>query len=157
MSSNGSKENRELKKNLDYFELSDGIYYTMEGLCLKYDCQHTHIYRRAKEFNIPTETLLNIKVYKDSEHFVKKPKATNNFGNSQVKLVGYPTLIKTVEDFIKAIKESDAFYEQKLNHLTNAVVRYGDNVRENNRLLNEILNYLTTVKMEATIKEKAND
>lgn len=154
---NGRKKDEEKKefvpiKNRDYFEFKDGVYFTIEALCKKYDCQHTHIYRRRKEFDIPQQVVFNTTVIKDSEHFNKLPKAMNLEGNIH-KITSYAALHKSVIDMLQEFKEFrhtqinwNTLDNQAMSELTYAV-------RENSKLLKEILNHLTQTKVEVQINE----
>lgn len=141
---NGNNTETIFKKNIDYFELKDGVYMTVESLCKKYECQHTHIYRRAKEFNVPSETILGTKIIKDSEHFIKKPKA-NNLPDG-TKLTGYAELHRKIEDQIQQsstiFAENTILYKEIRNDIkaiTSILLNLVEASKMNNKLLNTLL------------------
>ena len=138
---NGKRKEIEIKENVNFFKFKDGDYYTIDALCQKYDCQHTHIYRRRTEFDIPQMTIMGVKVIKDSEHFVKLPKA-NNFGEKAVHLTNYVQLHMSVKEMIAEVKESNNSFESRLFAIESRLV-----VIEAN-LIN-VIDYLTKDKTDA--------
>ena len=62
----GVKVEATFKRNVDYFELKAGTFYTLKALMAKYNCSNYHIYAKAKEFNVEKESILGQTVYKDA-------------------------------------------------------------------------------------------
>lgn len=151
---NGNREEVKevtLNRNVDYFELNDGTYMTIDALCKKYECQHTHIYRRAKEFEIKTEVILGTKIFKDSPHFEKKPKAMNLNSGNHVPLTSYATLHRTIEELIAQnnthFSENTVLYKEIKNDIqaiSALVLNLVEHQKSTRKALEQLMNYLTT-------------
>lgn len=165
------KEVVEFKKNTDYFEMSDGVFWTIEALMKKYDIARSTLYNKAREHNIPEMKVLGIQCFKASDKFNKlKGNTTGNIENLQGKgLMTYAELHRKVEELLNSIraqtlpsgidglasevrKVNDG-YMVNMDRLNKTITRLNDSVVENNRLLNEFLNYLTTNEMEKEVKK----
>lgn len=121
-------EEVKFKKNVDFFELKEGTYYTLDALRRKYKCSDWHIGRKVKEFNIDKESIMGKIVYKDDIRYEK-------YHNTNGKKVGgkptitYVELRNSVDALMLAVKENmnvnevrilkmQSTLEEILNHLT---------------------------------------
>lgn len=151
------------KKNVDYFEFADGVYYTLDALKKKYDCGDSLIYKRAKEFDIERISILNVTCYKDDDRFAKIPhkNRVRNFGDTGVKSYAevYNQLQVTLdmlEEQRKQLIDKESAHRKDTGRIVDAVekntgmlVEYLKEIKRNNSLLEDLLNYVT--------KEKKND
>jgi hypothetical protein len=164
------KEVTEFKKNTDYFEMSDGVFWTIEALMKKYDIARSTLYNKARDNHIREMKILGIQCFKDDVRFAKQKNGAGNIENLQGKgLMSYAELHRKVEELLNSIraqtlpsgidglasevrKVNDG-YMVNMDRLNKTITRLNDSVVENNRLLNEVLNYLTTNEMEKEVKK----
>lgn len=164
------KEVVEFKKNTDYFEMSDGVFWTVDALMKKYDIGRSTLYNKARDNNIPTMKVLDIVCFKDSEKFNKIKKSAGDIGHLKgYQITTYAELHRKVEELLNSIKAQtlpsgidglasevrkvNDGYMVNMDRLNKTITRLNDSVVENNRLLNEVLNYLTTNEMEKEVKK----
>jgi hypothetical protein len=163
------KEVTEFKKNTDYFEMSDGVFWTIKALAMKYSTAENTIYKKAKDYNIATMKVLGITCFKDDKRFEKRTMGGNPENLKGRSLMSYAELHRKIEELLNSIraqtlpngidglaseirKVNDG-YMVNMDRLNKTITRLNDSVVENNRLLNEVLNYLTTNEMEKEVKK----
>lgn len=192
------KEVTEFKKNTDYFEMSEGVFWTVDALMRKYDIGKSTLYNKARDNNIPTMKIFNVVCFKDSDKFNKLKNNAGNIENLKgYQLTSYAELHRKVEELLNSIRaqtlpngidglaskiekavgemfasrvEASSNLKQQYQAITantnmhndwhaqhnKALSRLNDTVKETNRLLNEVLNYLTTTAMEKEVKKNEN-
>src|SRR5689334_11638981 len=181
MKNNGNEffQDVNFKENTDYFRMSDGVFWTIEALAKKYDCAVNTIYKKGKELDISTMNVLGIKCYKDDIRFEKSKGGAGNIEHLKGKQIStYAELYRKVEEAVDAMGkaigemfsarvEANSNLKQQYQAITantnthndwhaehnKALSRLNDSVKETNRLLNEVLNYLTTSQMEKAVNE----
>ena len=162
------KEEVTFKENVDYFELKDGTYYTMEALKKKFDCGDSLIYKRAKEFDIPKKVIAGIPCYVADLRFEKIPhkdrnngRLADNFNGKSVK--SYAEVYNLIMDMLDVLEEqrkqlNDKEYEHRkdtgrivdsVEKNTGMLIEFVKEIKRNNSLLEDLLNYVTREKKDA--------
>lgn len=115
------KEVQEFKKNTDYFEMSDGVFWTVEALMKKYDIGKSTLYNKARDNNIPTMKVLGIVTFKDSDKFNKLKNGAGNIENLKGKgVLSYAELYRKIDElitFVRAATIPDATQNKEVQEL----------------------------------------
>jgi hypothetical protein len=101
------KEITEFVKNTDYFEMSDGVFWTINALMRKYDIGHSTVYNKARDFKIPGMKILGTQCYKESDKFNKiKSNAGNTESLKGYQITTYAELHRKIEELIATVKSA---------------------------------------------------
>jgi hypothetical protein len=147
---NGKKEEQFFKKNVDYFCLDNGTFYTKAALARKYDVVESTIYKKAKEFNIATENIAGFTCYKDDFRF-ESTKNKGNIENLKGKgVISYAVLLNQIRDMISVVTEQHNMQNDWNANLSGTLGRLEANfqslvnaVEKNTEILFEVLGHLT--------------
>lgn len=91
------------KKNVDFFELKEGTFYTIDALAKKYDTATNTLYKKAKDFDIPMEKIAGFTCFKDDIRFEKQKRTINGNAENMRSLIAYPQLHDKVIECIDSI------------------------------------------------------
>lgn len=131
----------ELIENVDYFEMKDGIWLTIEGVSKKYGIANTTVSWKGNQFNIPKKKIAGSICYKDSNEFeYKKPNAES--AKHLVKNVTYSELVHRVTDYTKST-------DNLVNKVEDMIICINGLIQQSNmtnKMVTDILEYLTNVK-----------
>ena len=146
-------EKIEFKENTDFFRMSDGVFWTIDSLCKKYNTAQNTIYSKANRFDIKSMKVLGITCYKDDARFEKQPRNTSTEHLKPHNLMSYAQLHRKVEEATeamgKAIGEMFAtrveinFTNDEVSRLTHFLQNMNEIIVKNEETLNAILSYLT--------------
>jgi hypothetical protein len=189
------KEVTEFKRNTDYFEMSDGVFWTVDALMKKYEIARSTLYNKVRDNNITGMKVLDIQCFKDDDRFAKQKNGAGNIEHLRGhQLTSYAELHRKIEELLTSIRaqtlpkgidgiasqvekaigemfaartEASANLKQQYQAITantnthndwhaqhnKELSRLNNTVKETNRLLNEVLNYLTTNAMEKEVNK----
>jgi hypothetical protein len=152
------KEVTEFKKNTDYFEMSDGVFWTVEALMKKYDSGRSTIYNKARDNNIPTMRVIDTVCFKDSDKFTKGKPGGNVKSIEPHKLTSYAELHRKVEELIKTVRaatipdlsDRERQSEDKLVGIETRLSVLKDLILDMNECVHNILDEMTKEKKDAS-------
>lgn len=154
------KEVTEFKKNTDYFEMSDGVFWTIKALAIKYSTAENTIYKKAKDYNIATMKVLGITCFKDDKRFEKRTMGGNPENLKGRSLMSYAELHRKVEELIKIVRSATIPNDEnniKIEYLVKIEARVVHIEQEIERLkdiMNKILDYVTQPEVVEVEKNK---
>lgn len=141
---NGTEEVT-FKRNVDYFELADGTYYTVEALQKKYNLGRSTIYNKARDAGIELTKIAGIPCFMDDAViFAKKERVYNTTHLKPMTSYGeLVVIVKDIQKDIRACTIPEGQTSNKLAIIETLLLNSIEHQKTNNKLLNEILNHLT--------------
>ena len=135
----------EFIRNKDYFELKDGVYFTVDALAKKYDTATNTVYKKAKEHSIAMDRVLGVTCFKDDIRFEKQTRQ-NGDPTRMRQIISYPELHDKVAEAIAQMFAARVEAGSNLNIITQKLQgldRLESIVLDQNDLLKQILDHLT--------------
>lgn len=127
------------KKNTDFFEMSDGVFWTIEALMKKYEIGRSTVYNKARDNDIPMMRVLNIVCFKDSDKFNKLKNGAGNIENLKGKqITTYAQLHRTVEDNIALNKVNWERLSEFLSKTNNRLDDVNIQLSQINQKINDV-------------------
>lgn len=136
-------------KNTDYFEMSDGVFWTVDALMKKYDISKSTLYNKARDNNIPTAKIANIVCFKDSDKFNKIKSGTGTGNIEHLKgyqITTYAELHRKVEELIKQVRSATIPVDANTHSIHLELQELKSDIKNNDLLLRNQEQRLSTLK-----------
>lgn len=137
-----------LKKNIDFFELKDGTFYTVEALAKKYDTATNTIYKKAKDYDIDKVSIAGYTCFKDDLRFEKQKGNHSADVTNMRQLVSYPQLHDKVAEAIGEMFAARGEYQAFMKNQTLWNNRFENELIELQKRVDLILEHLTADKQQ---------
>ena len=133
------------KKNVDYFEMAEGTFYTIDALMKKYDCGRSTLYNKGRDAGMEVVKIAGFPCFMDdAKVFSKKERV---YETKHLKpMTSYGELVKLVKDIqtdIRACTIPEEKTSSRLATVEALLLNTVEHQKANNKLLTDILNHLT--------------
>lgn len=150
---NGTEEVREVsfKKNVDFFEMAEGTFYTVDALIKKYHIGRSTVYNKARDAGIEVVKIASFPCFMDDGNaFSKKERVYNTKHLKPMTSYGELTkIIKEISEFVLATNTRTFSHTAEITTIRKEQMRLLEAVYRIETTLSQILDHLTKEKDNA--------
>lgn len=135
-----------LIENVDYFNMADGLYLTVEAINKKYNIAKSTAYNKAREHNIPMKKIAGNPCFLDHKGFKREERDYKKFAESGEKVPSYAGLFHLVNsesELNRLHRNAQEDWNREINFKYDSFIQQLIQVKE---IMQQILDHLTKEK-----------